>query len=471
VTRPGDWSPLRGSDPTPGSPDVVAEQARRSGDVAAELRAQVSRLRRIGADQELRGEYADRLRESAEELVGDLQQIERRYARVATALHRWEPQLREGQESADRIRLRARALDDERRALHRQAGTVGHRELPDDPTPAQQTAFEADQAAAERVRRRLEGIDDQLRDLDRELGSVEDRVLADGRAVGSEIRAAVADDIEDTTWEDVKGAVVEAWRAVDARIDMIADGLRLAVEALQYVALALAVAALFIPGLNVLVVALTVSLALTQGMLYATGNATFTDLALAGLSLLTLGMGAVGGKLISRAFTRTRAAAASRDGARAAGTARAETRAAREALGRRSGQRLHPAERARVRNQLDQLKARTSREADARAARAEREYLDRPVPRATRLEDVSDGGWENAGFMNDITRMQREFPHADVLAAGQGAGTGLRLAQTGQWVGFTNDVGSLAAGQSQLFPGKPYSHEFEDFKKRWEPLR
>lgn len=321
MTRPADWSPLRGSDPTPGSPDVVAEQARRSGDVAAELRAQVSRLRRIGADEELRGEYADRLRESAEELIGDLQKVERRYARLATALRRWEPQLREGQESADRIRLRARALDDERRTLHSSAGTVGRRELPDDPTPAQQTAFDADQAAAERVRRRLEDIDDELHGLERELGTVEDRVRADGRAVGSEIRDAAADDIEDTTWEDVQGVVVEAWRVVDAFVDEHLHVLRIAMEILQYVAMALAVIALFIPGLNLLVVGLTVGLALTQGVLYASGNSTFTELALAGLSLLTLGMGAVGGKLISRAFTRTRAAAAPRAGAREIGRA------------------------------------------------------------------------------------------------------------------------------------------------------
>jgi hypothetical protein len=471
VSRPADWSPLRGSDPTPGSPDVVAEQARRSGDVAAELRAQVSRLRRIGADQELRGEYAERLRECAAELVGDLQEIERRYARVAAALQRWEPLLREGQESADRILLRARALDEDRRALHRQAGTVGQLERPDDPTPAQQTAFDADQAAADRARRRLEDIDEELRGLERELGTVEDRVRADGRAVGSEIRDAVADDIEDTTWEDVKGVVVEAWRAVDTFIDGIAKGIRLAVEALQLIAMALAVVALFVPGLNLLIVALTVGLALTQGMLYATGNATFTDLALAGLSLLTLGMGALGGRLISRAFTRTRAAAAPRAGARAASSARAETRAAREALGRRSGQRLQPAERTRVRNELDQLKARTSREADARAARAEQELRNQPLPPTTRTETVLDGGRQNAGLLNDITEMQRQFPHADVLAAGEGVGTGLRLAQTGQWVGFANDWGSFAAGQSQLFPDKPYSHEYEDFKKRWEPMR
>ncbi|WP_167762120.1 hypothetical protein, partial [Blastococcus sp. CT_GayMR20] len=147
------------------------------------------------------------------------------------------------------------------------------------------------------------------------------------------------------------------------------------------------------------------------------------------------------------------------------------TRAAREALGRRLGQRLQPAERRRVRNQLDQLKARTSREADSRAARAEQGYRDQPLLQATRRETVLDAGSDNARLMNDISRMQREFPHADVLAAGQGAGTGLRLAQSGHRLGVVSDTGSALAGQSELFPGKPYSHEFEDFKKSWDPLR
>lgn len=85
MNRPADWSPLRGSDPTPGDPDVVADQARHHSDVAAELRAQVSRLRRIGQDDELRGQYADSLRRAADDLVGDLQQVERRYAQIGRA--------------------------------------------------------------------------------------------------------------------------------------------------------------------------------------------------------------------------------------------------------------------------------------------------------------------------------------------------------------------------------------------------
>lgn len=73
----------------------------------------------------LEGDYAERLRGAADGLVDDLEKVHRRYSRVAAALRQWEPQLREAQGSADRIRLRAGRLDDEQRALRREAASLG----------------------------------------------------------------------------------------------------------------------------------------------------------------------------------------------------------------------------------------------------------------------------------------------------------------------------------------------------------
>jgi hypothetical protein len=471
--RPTDWSPLRGSDPTPGDPDAVGDQARHYADVAAELRAQVSRLRRIGRDGDLRGQYAERLREAAEELAGDLQQVERRYSRVAAALRRWEPQLRDGQHAADRIRGRAQDLDDERRLLRRQASDIGGGNLPLDATPAQQAAFDADQAAAERIRRRLEDIEDDLRRLDRELGSVEDRVDGDGRGVAADIRAAIDDCIEDTTWEDVKGAVGAAWRAVDAFIDQHIDAIKKIVELLQIVATILAVAALFIPGINLLVVGIAAGVvALSQSVLYASGNATFTDLALAWFALATLGLGKLATLALRGARGATLAAAAPRAGARAAASARAETRAARTALGNRLGRRLQPAQRAQTRAQLNALQARTRAEASRRAARAESQYLDKPLMQASRRESLLDGGEVmNARYANDIARTRRQFPVPEVVAAGRWATPALHVARGNFAAGSVADFGSLLAGKSELAPDKPYSHQYENFKDSWDPIR
>jgi hypothetical protein len=469
MTRPGDWSPLRGSDPTPGDPDAVGAQARHYDDVAAELRAQVSRLRRIGRDSELTGQYVDSLRAAADGLVGDLEQVERRYARVATALHRWEPDLREGQDRADSIRLRARALDDERRELHRLAGTVGRSQLADDPTPSQQAAFDADQASADRIRRRLADIDEELRGLDRELGVVEDRVHADGRAVAHDIRSAVSDDIEDTTWEDVKGIAPEVWATVDSFIDHHINWIQKLVELLQVVATALAIAALFIPGINLIVLAIAAGAVLVAAsLLYATGNGSFTDLLLAIVGVATLGLGSLATAVLRSARAATLLRAAPRAGARAAAATGSQTQAARAAIGRRLGRRLQPAQRAQARAELDRLEA----QARAAAARAEREYLQRPLPEPTGTQSLRAGGdRENAQLIEDIMRMRADFSADDVLAAGRGAIPALRLAQVSFPVGHLADLVPTAVGKSELFPDKPYVHEFEEFKNSWDPIR
>ena len=45
--RPRDWSPLAGSDPVPGDPEVVGAMARHYAATAREIAAQVTRLEHI----------------------------------------------------------------------------------------------------------------------------------------------------------------------------------------------------------------------------------------------------------------------------------------------------------------------------------------------------------------------------------------------------------------------------------------
>ena len=73
--------------------------------------------------------------------------------------------------------------------------------------------------------------------------------------------------------------------------------------------------------------------------------------------------------------------------------------------------------------------------------------------------------------MNDIARMQRQFPSADVQAAGSGAGTALHVARGSDAVSMVADAASTGLSESRLIPDKPYSPGFEDFKAGWDPLR
>lgn len=56
VRRPADWSPLEPSDPLPGEPDRITDEARRLRDMATEMNTQISRLNAIGRDDTLTGQ-------------------------------------------------------------------------------------------------------------------------------------------------------------------------------------------------------------------------------------------------------------------------------------------------------------------------------------------------------------------------------------------------------------------------------
>ncbi len=451
--RPRDWSPLRDSDPTPGDSDAVGDQSRDLGDVAAELRSQISRLRRIGDDGELCGQYADRLRQAATDLIGELRKVEDRYERVAAALRRWEPRLRGAQQSADRLRNSAQQLDDERVRLRRQASGLCAAHLPADPTPAQQALFDADQAAAERIRQRLDDIESELDTLERGLREIEGDLAQEGRAVAREIRAAIDDGITDSLWDDVQGA----WRAIDAAVDGIAEELAKWIEALSWIATALAVASVFFPVLAPLAALAAGLVLLGQSVLYVTGNGSLTDVLFAVFSLATAGAGAWAGKAIKSAQAATRTAAAERAGARVA----SRTQEARARLGRRLGRNITRPQRRMARAELDRLKAE--------ARNAEQSVRNRPLPETSRVAGLKFGDVDNAKHMRDIEQLVAEFP--ELASTAQQADKALRIARVNLVASTTADLGSLTAGESKLVPDKPYSRGFEDFKSSWGQIK
>jgi hypothetical protein len=311
----------------------------------------------------------------------------------------------------------------------------------------------------------LDRLSDQLEGIVAELRSA-------GRSVATEIRDAVDDDIADTFWEDVRGVFVEAWRAVDAWIDRNIDWIKKVVEILSMVGTVLGALAIFIPGLNLIVIAFSVGMLLVQGALYASGNGSFTELALAVFAVATLGLGKIAGTVIKNARNATRAAAAPRAGARAASSAYTQTRAARQALLGRLGRPMTATQRTATRTRLDDLNARTVAEAQRRSALAEAGYVSRAPMQASRQQALLAGGdMDSARFLNDIARTQRQFPTPDVAAAARWAGPALQVSRASFATSVAADLGSQMAGESSLFPDKPSSQAYEDFKQNWDPLR
>ena len=94
MARPTDWSPLADSDPVPGDPQRISEQAARLASAAQQIQGQVSQLRAIEAGQsEERGLHVDKLKSASADVAGSLEQVVGRYQKTSSALSAWIPEL------------------------------------------------------------------------------------------------------------------------------------------------------------------------------------------------------------------------------------------------------------------------------------------------------------------------------------------------------------------------------------------
>jgi hypothetical protein len=90
--RPLDWAPLAETDPLPGDPQAIWEEAARLRDMAAEVQDQIAALRGIG-EVDLVGEYVEELFASAEDVAKKLDLVRDRYVKVAGYLNQWAGEL------------------------------------------------------------------------------------------------------------------------------------------------------------------------------------------------------------------------------------------------------------------------------------------------------------------------------------------------------------------------------------------
>lgn len=215
-------------------------------------------------------------------------------------------------------------------------------------------------------------------------------------------RKAIDDDVADSPWDNVKD-----W------YDANAGWIKSVTKVLSYVAAALAVVALFIPGLNVAVFLLTAGVLLSQGILAASGNGSWADVGLSVFALATMGVGRLatvglrgaGGLRGVQAATR---AAGSRAARRVAtSNAMRSSRAARTAAGKTLSRRTaSAAQRRGARRTIDSAKT----DAQQAGTRAAREVRDAPLARATYAERARAGGPDAAQYHNDIAHLRARFP-------------------------------------------------------------
>ena len=269
------WRPLGlDEDPTPGDPERVTDEVSHLNSVATTILNQISALQKIagGGGDQLIGEYADKIRESASDLVGTLQTVHDRYTKVASALGGWESDLVTAQAMSLKALNEAEAPYQQLQLLN---GPTISAPSTSPLTPQQQQEAAAHTAAVGRAQGQL---NDAITDLH---NAVQFR---DNQAShwASKINSASDDSLRDSWWDSFKDFIGKwSWLIKDI------------CTVLEVVAAVLAILALFLTGIGPLLLALafvmTAAALLGRTALAATGNGSWLDVIMDLVALATLG--------------------------------------------------------------------------------------------------------------------------------------------------------------------------------------
>ncbi|MFF7795326.1 putative T7SS-secreted protein [Streptomyces sp. NPDC007991] len=184
--RPRDWHPLAESDPVPGDPEEIRSEVKRMKGVASSLREQARLLRGIGNDDELKGKYANSLRDESEGLEKKLREVAERYENVHGYLTRWAGELEGFQTQADKVLANAKRAQEEADADKKKA--VTNKPGPGEPSPSPS------------------GTDhDPLTEYRLQLNRITSERDERASHYADKIRDELDDSIEDSFWDDAKG--------------------------------------------------------------------------------------------------------------------------------------------------------------------------------------------------------------------------------------------------------------------------
>jgi hypothetical protein len=270
------WEPLGlDTDPVPGDPGRISQEAAHLASVAKEISDQVARLHTMaagGADGALKGQYADKIHSSAKDLAGELDKVVGRYQKVSAALNGWIPDLEQAQ------KLSLQALNEAEGPYKKLNQTVA---LPSgNNLTAQQ---QQDVTNYHTAMKQAQGALDAARTL---LGKATSLRDSSGSHYASQIHQACDDSMKDSWWDSFK-----EW------VGQYAGIIKDICTVLEVIATVLAIVALFIPGLDIIAALLWIGFGLTalaltgRVMLAATGNGSWLDVALDAFALVTFGLG------------------------------------------------------------------------------------------------------------------------------------------------------------------------------------
>ncbi|MEU7482410.1 putative T7SS-secreted protein [Streptomyces sp. NPDC042319] len=384
--RPVDWSPLSDGDPTPGDPHDIREEARRLENIATTIKDQARLLRQAGNNQNLKGKYADKLKEGSGDLADKLSKVEGRYTKVSGLLREWAKELEYAQEET-------------RKAL------------------SQAKVDEKDE--------------DKVDDAKGRMSDAVSHYLRLGNKIAGDIEDALDDDIEDSLWDDAVGWVAEH-----------AEGFKLFLDILGWIGTALAIVAMFIPGVNLLVgIGLAIGLAVVAGrtMLVAAGKASWMDVAFDCIGLVTFAAGGLAVKGLKAAGTTAKTAATS---SRVAGIKEglAATKGMRNQLSNALASAGDDASKAAIRSEMNTLRKLISRDAG--------KVADGGADIGTLGKVLNQGDDEAIGVLQNLRANAAAHPDAVSGATVTGGHLAYAGAVGMQWTGFAADVGDKALGDN-----------------------
>jgi len=318
MSRPADsaWRPLSwDTDPVPGDPGRISQEAARLASVANTVRAQIGALRKISSDGTEVGEHADKVRSAAEGLVTSLNKVELRYETVAEALSGWVPEL----ENAQGISVQA--LNEAEGPYAKLQNTP----VPNIPgmtqglngqwslnpliqvTSAQKTDFDDYQQAMNQASSELSGAQALLsRAIN--LRDTQQSIYA------AKINAAINDGLKDSWFERFEDWVESGWDDFTHFVAENAGIIRDICEVLEVIATILAIVAIFVSGgtLLLLIGAILTGIALIgRLMLLASGKGSWLDVLMDVVALVTFGATAVLGRALEGTVTAAKGLAES----------------------------------------------------------------------------------------------------------------------------------------------------------------
>lgn len=304
--RPADyqWKPLGlDADPVPGDPARISQEAAHLAAEAEVISQQVATLRQIAANGTEVGKHADVMRSKAGDLAGQLEILEVRYRKVSTILQGWIPDLEKAQA------MSVQALDQAEQPYAKLHQTVVL------PSGSNLTVQQKQQ-----VQDYHNSMDQAQNELNAAIALL-NRATSLRDSSGSHhaglINSACNDGMRDhhSLWGDLTGWMGGAWHWVEGAADWMADHwvsiLKDLCTVLEAIATILAIIALFIPGLDIIVILGIAATALALAgrfTLAATGHGSWMDVALDAFALLTFGTGKIVGSMMKTVFSATKEA-------------------------------------------------------------------------------------------------------------------------------------------------------------------